>query len=69
MDVANLVPKDVNGELIREDLTEDQDGVALTVDIQFIDTSTCEPLADIYTDFWHCNATVSLALTSQHIDL
>lgn len=50
---------DVNGELIRDDVVENEEGVALTMDIQLIDTSTCEPLANIYTDFWHCNATVS----------
>lgn len=29
------------------------------MDIQLIDTNTCDPLPDIYTDLWHCNATVS----------
>ncbi|KAK2761248.1 hypothetical protein FQN54_001770 [Arachnomyces sp. PD_36] len=47
----------IDGELIRSDVTAGEEGVALTVDIQFIDISTCEPLTDVYTDFWHSNAT------------
>lgn len=33
------------------------------MDIQLIDTNTCEPLPEIYTDIWHCNATVRLPST------
>jgi protocatechuate 3,4-dioxygenase beta subunit len=29
------------------------------MDIQLIDTNTCDPLPNIYMDLWHCNATVS----------
>ena len=50
-------PYYVSGELIRRNVTESQAGVPLVVDIQIIDTSTCEALPDIYVDFWHCNAT------------
>ncbi|KAE8326870.1 Intradiol ring-cleavage dioxygenase [Aspergillus sergii] len=50
-------PYYVSGELIRNDIKEDQAGVPLYLDIQLIDTNTCEPLPQIYLDFWHCNAT------------
>lgn len=50
-------PYYVNGELIRSDITEDQDGVPLILDIQIIDTSTCAPIPALYMDLWHCNAT------------
>jgi protocatechuate 3,4-dioxygenase beta subunit len=50
-------PYYVDGELIRHDLTEDQPGVPLYLDIQIIDTSTCLPVPALYMDFWHCNST------------
>ncbi|RHZ55591.1 hypothetical protein CDV55_104592 [Aspergillus turcosus] len=50
-------PYYVSGELIRSDITEDQAGVPLYVDVQMVDSSTCEPVTNVYLDFWHCNAT------------
>ncbi|KAJ5757324.1 uncharacterized protein N7511_006018 [Penicillium nucicola] len=50
-------PYYVSGELVREDIVESQQGVPLYMDIQLIDTNTCDPLPDIYMDLWHCNAT------------
>ncbi|KAK3673876.1 hypothetical protein LTR78_006078 [Recurvomyces mirabilis] len=50
-------PYYVDGELIRSDLTEDEDGVPLYLDIQLVDTATCEPVPAVFMDFWHCNAT------------
>ncbi|KAJ5242034.1 uncharacterized protein N7469_000361 [Penicillium citrinum] len=50
-------PYYVTGELIRQNIVEDQAGVPLYMDIQLIDTNTCDPLPNIYTDLWHCNAT------------
>lgn len=50
-------PYYVDGELIRENLTESQAGVPLYLDIQFLDTSSCEPVTAVYVDLWHCNAT------------
>jgi protocatechuate 3,4-dioxygenase beta subunit len=43
--------------LIRQNVTESQPGVPLTVDIQMIDINTCKPIPSIYLDFWHCNST------------
>ncbi|KAI9041746.1 intradiol ring-cleavage dioxygenase [Aspergillus affinis] len=50
-------PYYIAGELIRENIAEDQAGIPLYMDIQLIDTNTCQPLPHIYTDIWHCNAT------------
>ncbi|KAI1865989.1 uncharacterized protein JN550_007967 [Neoarthrinium moseri] len=47
----------VTGEYIRTNLTEDQVGVPLYMDIQVIDSSTCEPMTDVAIDYWHANAT------------
>lgn len=50
-------PYYVDGELIRKNIAEDQGGVPLYLDIQFLDTSTCEPVPAVYVDVWHCNST------------
>ncbi|CEJ58307.1 Putative Protocatechuate 3,4-dioxygenase beta subunit [Penicillium brasilianum] len=50
-------PYYIAGELIRRNVAEDQAGVPLFLDIQLIDTNTCDPLPGIYTDIWHCNST------------
>lgn len=50
-------PYYVDGELIRNELQEGQEGVPLFLDVQIIDTSTCMPLPAVYIDLWHCNAT------------
>ncbi|CAG7939243.1 unnamed protein product [Penicillium olsonii] len=50
-------PYYVTGELVRENIAEDQEGVPLFMDIQLINTNTCEPIPEIYTDLWHCNST------------
>ena len=47
----------VSGEYVRSDVREDQEGVPLYVDIELIDINTCEPVPDLYMDFWHANAT------------
>ncbi|THH00662.1 hypothetical protein EW145_g7045 [Phellinidium pouzarii] len=50
-------PYYVNNELVRQDLTEDQKGVPLRLDIGVIDTATCEPVQDAFIEIWSCNAT------------
>lgn len=47
----------VSGELLRENIVEDQEGVPLTLDIQVVDVNTCEPVRKAYTEIWHCNST------------
>ena len=44
---------DVDGEYVRWDIREDQEGVDTYVDVQLIDVSTCEPVPNVYIDFWH----------------
>ncbi|KAJ5822607.1 hypothetical protein N7447_004947 [Penicillium robsamsonii] len=50
-------PYYVTGELVRKNIAESQGGVPLYMDIQLINTNTCEPIPEIYIDMWHCNST------------
>ena len=50
-------PYYVDGELIRYDVTEGEQGVPLYLDIQMINTATCEPVPAVYADIWHANST------------
>ncbi|KAH7094656.1 Intradiol ring-cleavage dioxygenase-like protein [Paraphoma chrysanthemicola] len=47
----------VQGELVRENVTDGQAGVPLTLDIQIIDVNTCEPVPEAFLEIWHCNST------------
>jgi protocatechuate 3,4-dioxygenase beta subunit len=47
----------VQGELVRGDVTDGQEGVPLTLDIQIIDVNTCEPVPEAFLEIWHCNST------------
>ncbi|KAJ3748020.1 Intradiol ring-cleavage dioxygenase [Lentinula detonsa] len=47
----------VKGELIRSDVREDQSGVPITIEGQFVDVETCEPIVGLYWDIWNCNST------------
>ncbi|WYZ37952.1 hypothetical protein EsH8_II_001458 [Colletotrichum jinshuiense] len=46
-------------ETLRQDMTEDQVGVPLILDVGVIDMATCEPLPNALVAFWHCNSTGS----------
>lgn len=46
-------------QTLRQDMTEDQPGVPLWLDVGVLDMATCEPLEGVLVDFWHCNATGS----------
>ncbi|KAK5989499.1 hypothetical protein PT974_11022 [Cladobotryum mycophilum] len=50
-------PYYVVGERIREDLTDGQKGLPFAYGVQFIDTTTCEPVVGAYIDSWHANST------------
>ena len=52
-----LISLDVKGEYVRSDIREDQPGVEIIIDLQFIDISTCLPIVDLTADIWHCNST------------
>ncbi|KAJ5528125.1 aromatic compound dioxygenase [Penicillium frequentans] len=47
----------VKGELIREDVRDDEEGVPIVLEAQFLDVSTCEPIEGAYWDIWNCNST------------
>lgn len=38
----------VKGELIRSNLREDQPGVPIVIEAQFVNVETCEPIPDLY---------------------
>lgn len=46
-------------QTLRQDMTEDQLGVPLWLDVGVLDMATCEPLENALVDFWHCNSTGS----------
>ncbi|PWY95355.1 protocatechuate 3,4-dioxygenase beta subunit [Aspergillus sclerotioniger CBS 115572] len=46
-----------NSQTLRQDMTENQPGVPLLLDVGVLDMATCEPLENVLVDFWHCNAT------------
>ncbi|KAK0199725.1 dioxygenase [Desarmillaria ectypa] len=46
-------------QTLRQDMTEDQPGIPLIMDIGVIDINTCEPMQNVLIDLWHCNATGS----------
>lgn len=50
-------PYYVNGEFVRENVIENQEGVELILDAQIIDMATCDPVADVMLEIWHCNST------------
>jgi protocatechuate 3,4-dioxygenase beta subunit len=50
-------PYYVLGEHIRSDLREDEPGVPIILEGQFVDVETCEPIVGLYWDLWNCNST------------
>lgn len=50
-------PYYVLGELVRKNVKEDQAGVDLYLEVQYIDVETCEPVEGLYVDVWNCNST------------
>lgn len=47
-----LTRLDVAGEFVRQDITDDEAGVPLSVDIQIVDVETCEPVSGAYLEIW-----------------
>ncbi|KAK0202153.1 hypothetical protein DFS33DRAFT_1056587 [Desarmillaria ectypa] len=43
-------------QTLRQDMTEDQLGIPLILDIGVIDVNTCEPMRNVLVDLCHCNA-------------
>ncbi|KAI0430595.1 Intradiol ring-cleavage dioxygenase [Xylaria sp. FL1042] len=50
-------PYYVAGEYIRQNITEEEQGVPLTVDIAIFDVDTCDPITNTWVEIWHCNST------------
>jgi protocatechuate 3,4-dioxygenase beta subunit len=50
-------PYYVNGELIRKDVKEGQQGIDLYLEVQYVDVTTCQPVPELFVDVWNCNAT------------
>ncbi|CAE6501597.1 unnamed protein product [Rhizoctonia solani] len=50
-------PYHILGELVRQNISEGQAGVPLTVEVDFIDIETCEAVPNLWVDAWHCNST------------
>ncbi|KAG8743730.1 hypothetical protein FRC10_011512 [Ceratobasidium sp. 414] len=50
-------PYHILGEMVRQDITQGQAGIPLTVEVDFIDIETCEAVPNLWVDAWHCNST------------
>ncbi|KAF7535675.1 hypothetical protein G7054_g5190 [Neopestalotiopsis clavispora] len=55
--VSEFGPFWVKGEYVRSELVEDQEGVPVLIDGQFLNAETCEPIEGLYWDIWNCNST------------
>ncbi|MFB7495055.1 intradiol ring-cleavage dioxygenase [Streptomyces sp. NPDC056161] len=49
-------PYYIDADKIRRDITEDQEGIPLTLTLKVIDADTCAPVANAAVDVWHCTA-------------
>lgn len=54
---GEIGPYWIPGEKVRSQLREGQPGVPVFLEQQYIDIETCEPIVDLYTELWGCNAT------------
>ncbi|MEU8751804.1 intradiol ring-cleavage dioxygenase [Streptomyces chartreusis] len=49
-------PYYIDADKLRKDITEDQEGIPLTLRLKVIDAETCKPIRNAAVDIWHCNA-------------
>ncbi|PAZ14149.1 dioxygenase [Streptomyces sp. SA15] len=49
-------PYYIDADKIRQDITEDKEGIPLTLTLKVIDSETCEPIRNAAVDIWHCDA-------------
>ncbi|MET8079693.1 intradiol ring-cleavage dioxygenase [Streptomyces sp. NPDC005303] len=49
-------PYYIDADKIRQDITEDKEGIPLTLQLKVIDSETCKPIRDAAVDIWHCDA-------------
>uniref|UniRef100_A0AAU3I042 Intradiol ring-cleavage dioxygenase n=1 Tax=Streptomyces sp. NBC_01393 TaxID=2903851 RepID=A0AAU3I042_9ACTN len=49
-------PYYIDADKIRQDITEDEEGIPLTLKLKVIDADTCKPVKNAAVDIWHCTA-------------
>ncbi|WP_373465902.1 intradiol ring-cleavage dioxygenase [Streptomyces sp. V3I8] len=49
-------PYYIDADKLRRDITEDREGIPLTLRLKVIDNDTCEPVRNAAVDIWHCDA-------------
>lgn len=49
-------PYYIDADKIRQDITEDQEGIPMTLELKVIDAETCKPVKNAAVDIWHCTA-------------
>ncbi|MEU4892103.1 intradiol ring-cleavage dioxygenase [Streptomyces sp. NPDC044780] len=49
-------PYYIDADKIRKDITEDKEGIPMTLRLKVIDSESCKPLAKVAVDIWHCDA-------------
>ncbi|MBD9701694.1 intradiol ring-cleavage dioxygenase [Streptomyces caniscabiei] len=49
-------PYYIDADKIRQNVTEDREGIPLTLRLKVIDSETCRPVRDAAVDIWQCDA-------------
>ncbi|WP_329274202.1 intradiol ring-cleavage dioxygenase [Streptomyces sp. NBC_01451] len=49
-------PYYIDADKLRQDITEDKEGIPLTLSLRVIDSESCKPIVDAAVDIWHCDA-------------
>ncbi|MFF3847284.1 intradiol ring-cleavage dioxygenase [Streptomyces sp. NPDC002328] len=49
-------PYYIDADKLRQDVTEDREGIPLLLDLKVIDAQTCRPVRNAAVDIWHCDA-------------
>jgi len=49
-------PYYIDADKLRPDVTEDEEGIPLTLRLKVIDAETCRPVRNAAVDIWHCSA-------------
>ncbi len=49
-------PYYVDEAFVRTDISEDREGIPLTLNLKIIDAENCAPIPDAIVDLWHCDA-------------
>ncbi|WP_416970386.1 intradiol ring-cleavage dioxygenase [Streptomyces sp. 4F14] len=49
-------PYYIDADKLRQDITEDKEGIPLTLQLKVIDSETCKPVPNAAVDVWHCDA-------------